>query len=77
MRLAMLVALSALLTQQPQFRGGVELVTVDVRVVAADGTVLPGLAREDFELKVECEVRSGWTDKRLCMRAAPGWAQAS
>jgi len=58
LRLVMLLALSALLTQQPQFRGGVELVTVDVRVVAADGTALAGFAREDFELKVDGKVRA-------------------
>ena len=57
MRLAVLSLVSVLLTQQPQFRGGVELVTVNVRVMGSDGAALLGLGRDDFELKVDGKSR--------------------
>jgi VWFA-related protein len=39
--------------QQPQFRGGVELVTVDVRVIDKDGDPLLGVEAGAFTLKVD------------------------
>ena len=57
MRLVGLLALSVLLTQQPTFKGGVELVTVDVRVTDADGAALLGLLPGDFELKIDGKTR--------------------
>ena len=39
--------------QQPQFRGGVELVTVDVRVLDKDGDPVLGLPAEAFGVKVD------------------------
>jgi hypothetical protein len=42
-----LLALTLLVSQQqPAFRGGVEFVTVDVRVVGADGQSTPSKTRE-------------------------------
>ena len=57
MRLATLLSLLGLVAQDPQFRGGVELVTVHVRVVDADGTALMGLGWDDFELRVDGKTR--------------------
>ena len=57
MRLAGLFLLSVLVTQEAQFRGGVELVTVDVHVIGSDGRALLGLGRDDFTLKVDGTTR--------------------
>ena len=39
--------------QRPVFRAAVDLVTVDVTVVGADGTLLSTLSRDDFQLSVD------------------------
>lgn len=38
--------------QQPAFRAGVELVRLDVTVVADDGTPVPNLTPSDFEVAI-------------------------
>jgi VWFA-related protein len=43
--------------QQPRFRGGVELVTVDLRVVGADGQPVVDLTPDDIVLKVDGKER--------------------
>jgi len=43
--------------QQPVFRGGVELVTLDVTVVDKDGKPIKGLKAEDFEVTLEGQKR--------------------
>jgi VWFA-related protein len=55
MTLAVAVVVTATVSavQQPQFRGGVELVTVDVRVLDKDGDPLLGLEAGAFTLKVD------------------------
>lgn len=45
--------IALLVAQQPQFRGGVELVTVDVRVIGGDREPLLGLGPDDFTIKVD------------------------
>ena len=54
------VAGSALVAQSPQqpvFRGGVELVTIDVTVVDKDGKPVPGLKPEDFVVSLQGQPR--------------------
>jgi len=59
---ALLVAVAAAFPvtgaqQSPVFRTGVDLVTVDATVVDGDGNPIPGLDRDDFELKVDGQLR--------------------
>ncbi len=50
---SIVVGLTALaFAQQPVFRGGVDLIRVDVRVVADDGRPVTDLTDEEFEVKV-------------------------
>lgn len=50
---AMLAATAAATAQQPTFRSGVELVTVDAAVLDADGRPVPALRAEDFRIEVD------------------------
>lgn len=43
---------------QPTFRSGIDLVTVDVGVVDADGNPVRGLTRDDFTLEVDGQPRT-------------------
>src|SRR5690348_446100 len=43
--------------QQPVFRGGVDLVTFDVRVVDKDGKPVPGLTANDFTVTLDGQRR--------------------
>jgi hypothetical protein len=45
-------------TQQPTFKGGVSLVTVDVTVLDKDGNPVRDLKPEDFEIKLNNKVQA-------------------
>jgi VWFA-related protein len=47
-----------LVAQPPLFRSGVELVTIDTRVLDSDGRPLVGLGRDDFALTVDGQPRA-------------------
>ena len=51
------VALAQQASQQPVFRGGVDLVTLDVTVVDKDGQPIRGLKAEDFVVTLEKQTR--------------------
>ena len=52
-----LVAAARAQTPQPVFRGGVDLVTLDVTVVDKDGQPIRGLKAEDFVVTLEKQAR--------------------
>ena len=58
MRFLPVLIAAVVLVQQPQFRGGVELVTVDVRVIGPGGQPVTDLRPEDIALKVDGKVRA-------------------
>ena len=46
--------------QQPTFRGGVDLIRLDVQVVSDDGTPVADLTEDDFDIRVNgkpCQIR--------------------
>ena len=45
---ALLASVTAAAGRQPQFKSGVELVYLDVTVQAPDGSIVRGLAKDDF-----------------------------
>jgi VWFA-related protein len=56
--LAMLVAAATAAAQQPTFRSGVDLVTVDAAVHDDDGRPVASLGPKDFRLEVDGQLRS-------------------
>lgn len=64
--------------QQPAFRGGVELVTVDVRVVGPDGQPVTDLRPDDVVLKIDGKVRAitSLNLLRVGVTVTPGAASA-
>jgi VWFA-related protein len=63
--------------QLPPFRTGVELVTVDVTVLARDGQPLRGLRAEDFSVSVAGDPRRVVSAEYVDWPSAPRAAQAS
>lgn len=56
--IAAIIAFAApLAAQQPTFKSGVSLVTVDVTVIDKNGQPVPGLVPEDFEIKLSGKVQ--------------------
>jgi VWFA-related protein len=67
-------SLSTAIAQEPVFRSGVDLVTVDVAVVGGDGIPLAMLGPEDFRLRIDGQPRRIVSAQFVSLDALPATA---
>lgn len=63
---------AVLAQQQPSFKTGIDLVTIDVRVVDASGNPVAGLRPEDFAIRVDGRARRAVTAQFVDYSASSG-----